>query len=464
MTDPRPVSGSFRDPSGSLYYADGILYRQVNAQYRSEYDHLVKSGLLRELFETGLLVEHEEVDLSLSATDDAYRVLRPVKIPFISYPYEWSFGQLKAAALHTLTVMRHALDRGMILKDASAYNVQFLGSRPIFVDTLSFDPYVAGQPWLAYRQFCQHFLAPLALMGHLDVRLAQLMQTNIDGIPLDLASRLLPGRAKLRPGIATHITLHAYTQRRFAQSAGTGGEGPRGRVSRMGLQGILDSLESTVRRSDCAHRATEWKDYSPEESYVEEAASNKKHLVEEFLSEAGRQGLVLDLGANKGAYSMLAARYADYVVAIDADSAASEILFTSLAAAGNTHVLPLRVDLTAPSPAIGWDNTERPALKERAGDATVMALALVHHLAITNNVPLNKVAQFLSGFARLLIVEFVPKSDPQVQRLLATRRDIFPRYTREHFEADFSVLYAIRRAVPIVASERVLYFMERRGR
>lgn len=463
MKEPRPVRGSFRDPSGSLYYIDDVLYRQVNAQYRQDYDHLVKSGLLAELFEAGLLIEHEEVDLSLSATDEAYRVLRPVVVPFISYPYEWSFGQLKAAALLTLTIMRRALRKGMILKDASAYNVQFWGSRPVFIDTLSFERYVPGQPWVAYRQFCQHFLGPLSLMGHVDLRLAQLMQTNIDGIPLDLVNMLLPRRAKLRPGIATHVTLHAHTQRRFADSAGVPSSRSRVRVTSTGLQGIIDSLESTVRRAQRGDVVTEWKNYRSEESYAAEAAACKRRLVEEFLSEAQGSRLVLDVGANKGEYSMLATRYADYVVAVDVDPAALDILFASLAAAGNTQVLPLRVDMTTPSPSIGWDNTERPAFKDRAGDATVMALALLHHLAITNNVPMKQVARFFSGFARSLVVEFVPKSDPQVQRLLATREDIFPQYSRECFEEDFSTLYEIRRAVPIDASERVLYLMERYG-
>ena len=142
--------------------------------------------------------------------------MQPEIIPFISYAYEWSFSQLQDAALATLAIEKKALEHGMSLKDASAYNIQFRGSRPVLIDTLSFERYREGEPWVAYRQFCQHFLAPLALMSHTDVRLGQLLRVYIDGVPLDLASRLLPGKTKLSLGLATHIHLHAQAQRKYA--------------------------------------------------------------------------------------------------------------------------------------------------------------------------------------------------------------------------------------------------------
>ncbi|MXY53417.1 MAG: SAM-dependent methyltransferase [Gammaproteobacteria bacterium] len=390
------------------------------------------------------------------------RVLRPTIVPFVSFPYEWSFSQLKVAALLTLSIMRRSLEREMVLKDASAYNVQFLGSRPIFVDTLSFERYVVGEPWVAYRQFCQHFLAPLVLMSRVDLRLGQLAQTNIDGIPLDLATALLPGRSKLRPGIATHLVLHANVQKRFAKSTRSKTASHRAKVSRVGLQAIVNSLESTIKGLRVGNVETEWKDYAAEDSYSAAAAAAKRRLVGEFLANIGRSDLVLDLGANKGDFSVLASKHADYVVAVDMDPAVLDILHAQLAATDNRQILPLRVDLAVPSPAIGWDNTERPAFKERTPDATVLALAVLHHMAIGNNVPMRHIAKFLSGFARNLIVEFVPKSDPQVQRLLGAREDVFPRYSRECFEADFGAYYGIRRRQLIDASDRTLYLMERR--
>ena len=462
MTKYTTVDGSFRDPDGFLYRVGGELYRQVNSQYRPEYDLLVDSGLVANLFEDGLLVKHNEADLNFAATSDAYRVLKSVELPFVSYPFEWSFGQLRAAALLTLTILRRSLDHGMILKDASAYNVQFLGARAVFIDTLSFERYKEGAPWVAYRQFCQHFLAPLALMSHVDVRLAQLYQTNIDGFPLDLTNTLLPLGAKLHPSIAMHITLHARAQRRYSD-AGTKRRVPERRVSRMGLQGIVQSLESAIRRLKWRAPETEWGDYSSEASYAGNAISSKRRLLADFLAAVGRRRLALDLGSNKGDFSAIAARHADYVVAMDMDPVAVELHFRLLSSSGREDILPLRMDLTIPSPGIGWRNKERLSLGDRAKDATVIALALIHHLAIGNNVPLPRIADFLSHYAKDLVVEFVPKSDPQVKRLLATRKDIFPHYTQEHFERVFSILFNIRRTESIDNSERTLYLMERRN-
>ena len=348
MTDRKPVSGSFRDPNGFLYHIDGDLYRQVNLSYGPEYDHLVGSGLLTSLTSDHLLVEHEEVDLSLAAKADAYRVLKPQRITVVSYPFEWCFGQLKTAALLTLTILRRALDHDMVLKDASVYNVQFVGARAIFIDTLSFERYRVGTPWVGYRQFCQHFLAPLALMSKVDVRLADLYQTNIDGIPLDLAASLLPVRAKLRPAIGTHIALHARTQRRFAQSGGVKTTNTR-RVSKLGLLGIVQNLEAAVRRLTWRPSGTEWGDYRSAMSYSDEAAKSKRQLLEEFLSAKGRRPLVLDIGANKGDYSAVAARHADYVVAMDADPAAVELHYRRLDAGGRKRRVAV-APLTWPHP------------------------------------------------------------------------------------------------------------------
>ena len=462
MTEYKAIGGSFRDPNGFLYRVGDRLYRQVNSQYRPEYDHLVDSGLLAGLFEDGLLVKHDETDSTFAATSDAYRVLKPVELPFVSYPFEWSFGQLKAAALLTLTLLRRALDHGMILKDASAYNVQFLGAHALFIDTLSFERYKEGTPWVAYRQFCQHFLAPLALMSHVDVRLAQLYQTNIDGLPLDLTSRLLPFGAKLQPSIAMHITLHARSQRRYS-NAGSKPRFAEHRVSRMGLQGIIQSLESAIRKLKWRLPKTEWGDYSSEASYTVNAVSSKRRLLADFLAAVEHRKLAIDFGSNKGEFSAIAARYVDYVVAMDMDPVAVERHYRSLSSRGSNNVLPLRIDLTVPSPGIGWANKERASLADRAKDATVIALALVHHLAIANNLPLARIADFLSHFAKHLVIEFVPKSDPQVKRLLATREDIFPHYTQEYFEREFSILFSIRRTEPIDGSERTLYLMERRN-
>jgi hypothetical protein len=215
-------AASFRDPSGFVFLRDGVIYRQVNRVYQNNYDHFIRSGLWDKLVEDGLLIAHSEVELEQSATGTAYKVIEPALIPFISYPYEWCFSQLKDAGLLTLEIQLKALEFGMSLKDCSAYNIQFNQGKPIFIDTLSFEMYREGQPWVAYRQFCQHFLAPLVLMSQTDIRLQQLLRIYIDGVPLDLASSLLPARSWLNFAWLSHIHMHAKSQKQFANRAVSG--------------------------------------------------------------------------------------------------------------------------------------------------------------------------------------------------------------------------------------------------
>ena len=209
-------AGSFRDPSGFVFDKNGTLLRQINGCYRQDFEALQQSGLLQSLHKSSDLISHEEVGIENAASSEAYRVIKPERIPFVSYPYEWSFSQLKDAALLTLTIQLKSLEYCLSLKDASAYNIQFMNGKPIFIDTLSFERHVEGTPWVAYGQFCQHFLAPLALMSHVDVRLGQLLRVHLDGIPLDLASRLLPFSTLFRPGIFFHLHLHSKSQQKYA--------------------------------------------------------------------------------------------------------------------------------------------------------------------------------------------------------------------------------------------------------
>ena len=456
--DDRPTPGSFRDPSGFVFERNGALYRQVNLAYRPDYDRKVASGLDRSLFEEGLLIPHLEVDEEPSDPRRAYKILRPERIPFISYPYEWCFGQLKAAALLTLGLQRRALAHGMSLKDASAFNVQFLGGRPIFIDSLSFEAYREGSPWVAYRQFCRHFLAPLAVMSRTDVRLNQLFRPSLEGLPLDLASRLLPWRSRLDPRLLIHIHLHAGAER--AYSGGARASNPRP-FSKRAMLGLLDSLGAAIESCRWEPLGTEWAEYYAETNYTDAATARKLELVGRFLDET-RPRTAWDLGANTGRFSRLAADRGASTVAFDVDQACVERNFREVVARGEPNLLPLRLDLTNPSPALGWDHSERSSLLDRGPADTALALALVHHLAIAANVPLGRIAAFFRRACRDLVIEFVPKGDSQVRRLLASRDDVFEDYTRDGFEAAFVEHFAIVRAEPIVESERTLYLMRAR--
>jgi ribosomal protein L11 methylase PrmA len=450
------LSASFRDPSGFLFSRGGALYRQVNRKYQQEYARLMESGLYEKLVKAGLLIPHTEVNQAPAEAENAYKVIQPERVAFISYPYEWSFGQLKDAALATLSVQKRALKRGMSLKDASAYNIQFVHGKATLIDTLSFETYKEGQPWVAYRQFCQHFLAPLALMALRDVRLSQLLRVYIDGVPLDLASELLPWNTRLNFGLLTHIHLHAGAQKKYA---GEEIHSRRGAMSKQALSALIESLDSTVRKLEWKPGGTEWGNYYNITNYSDAAFEHKKLLVREWTQHLQPE-LVWDLGANTGVFSRVVSEEGPRVVAFDIDPTAIEQNYRQVKAEKNEKLLPLLLDLTNPSPALGWANRERDAFGARGPADLVLALALIHHLAISNNVPLSQLAHFFAEITKWLVIEFVPKSDSQVQKLLASREDIFPTYTRQGFEAAFGERFKIRDAVNVNESERVLYLME----
>ncbi len=451
------LGASFRDPSGFLFTAGGVLYRQINHAYQENYTQLMDSGLYDKLVNAGLLVPHQEVDIEPAVPGKAFKVIQPQRLNFISYPYEWSFSQLKDAALATLRIQRIALKYGMSLKDSSSYNIQFHQGRPVLIDTLSFEIYQEGKPWIAYRQFCQHFLAPLSLMAYTDVRLEQLMRVYIDGVPLDLASRLLPTRTRLVIPLLLHIHMHASSQKRYASKTV---ETSR-QVNRTALLGLVDSLQSGIRGLRWSPGGTEWGDYYDDHNYSQAGLEHKKQLVKEFLEHI-QPKIVWDLGANTGFFSRVASDQGILTIAFDIDPAAVEKNYLECVERGEKNLLPLVLDLTNPSPDIGWNNRERKSLLERAPTDAVLALALIHHMAISNNVPLNRLASFFHQLGDWLVIEFVPKSDSQVQRLLVTREDIFPDYTVEGFECAFAERFDLIRAEAIQDSERRLYLMKRR--
>jgi SAM-dependent methyltransferase len=461
MTINSPVhNASFRDPSGFLFTRDGVLYRQVNQTYREEYKRLMESGLYARLVKAGLLIPHVESEIEPANEKNVFKVLCPEQVPFISYPYEWSFGELKDAALATLSIQKRALKVGMSLKDASAYNIQFVMGRPVLIDTLSFETYQEGEPWVAYRQFCQHFLAPLALMAFRDVRLGQLLRVFIDGVPLDLASTLLPIRSRWRLGLVTHIHLHASAQKRYADVAISEARAGR-KMSREALLSLIESLRATICKLEWTPSGTEWADYYAENNYTDAAFEHKKNLVGDWLSRIEAKK-VLDLGANTGFFSRCASEIGASVISADSDPAAVEVNYRLVKENKEQNLLPLVVDLTNPSPAIGWQNLERDSFLKRGRVDVTLALALVHHLAISNNVPLGRVAAFLAAFSEWLIVEYVPKNDFQVQRLLKSRLDIFSEYTQSGFEEAFKSCFTILESSIIRDTERCLYLMRRK--
>ncbi len=453
-----PVPSSFRDPSGGVVFDGRDYLRLVRPAYQPHYDRLMASGLHRELVQENLIVAHGE--LPAQATPDVYKLLRPEQVPFISYPYEWCFSQWRDAALATLRIQELALERGLTLKDASAFNLQFVEGRPKLIDTLSFETLGEPRPWAAYGQFCRHFLAPLALMSYRDVRLGRLLQTHLDGVPLDLASKLLPWRSRWCLWLRVHLHWHAASERRFEHS--TRAEAAKKSYSANALRGLVASLQKAVQDLPEPAEGRVWSNYYDETVTGGDYVAHKQRLVGQWLQEMKPRSL-WDLGANTGLFSRLAAAQGVNTIAFDSDAACVERNYQAARQDGTHNLLPLLMDLTNPTPALGWENTERMAFVGRGQPEAVLALALVHHLALGNNLPLDRIARFFAGLSSNLIIEFVPKNDSNAQKLLRVREDIFPDYTQQEFERAFSACFTIVQTEAMSNSNRVLYQMARRA-
>lgn len=457
MSD-QSLDGSFRDPAGFMFRDNkGRLLRQVNPEGADDYRKFMDSKLYDDLVSAGHIVSHKEV--ALEKGSKAYAVLAPDEIPFITYPFEWSFSQLQDAALLTLSIQKAALKRSMTLKDASAYNIQFTGGKPIFIDTLSFEEYKDGMAWTAYKQFCQHFLAPLALMAKVDPNLGQLLRVHLDGIPLPLAAKLMPGGSKWNAGLAMHLFLHARAQKakEGAHQKQSGG------IQKQQLQAIIDSLIRTVRKLRPGDFQSEWGDYyANNTNYSVDAADAKAKIVSK-LAEDCKAKTAIDIGGNNGRYSRVLNKLGIFTVCSDIDPNAVEANYRFANAHKERLMLPLLVDMTNPGGGLGWGNVERPIVSNRIHADLVMALAVIHHLAISNNLPMAKIAEYFAQFAPNLILEFVPKQDSQVQKLLATREDIFPDYTEQGCKDAFAKYYTLQKEEKVKGSKRTVYLFKRKG-
>jgi hypothetical protein len=451
------ISGSsFRDPSGFVVEQDGEFIRVIQPSYAANYRCLFDSGLYEELVGRGLLISHQEINDK--GFKDAFKVIRPRQLSFISYPYEWCFSQLKEAALATLAIQKLALAHGMMLKDASAFNMQFLEGKPVLIDTLSFEK-LQLQPWPAYGQFCRHFLAPLALISLRDPRLGRLSRMHLDGVPLDLARKLLPRRGRINLWLLVHLYLHSASGQRPGRGAANAR--PPGSYRLSSIQGLVASLETAVKKLQWRPPKSSWATYYQSTVTGGKYLEHKQRIIAEFLNIV-RPHTVWDLGANTGLFSRMAAATGADTLSFDDDPDCVEINFLEMRRQNQTRLLPLWMDLTNPSPAIGWAHAERMSWMERQSPDLVLALGLVHHLAIANNLSLSRIRDFFARLSAWLAIEFIPKTDANAQKLLAVREDIFTGYTREEFEKEFSVNYTIERTTRVQDSNRVLYLMRRR--
>jgi len=448
-------SASFRDPSGRIIKHDGEIYRTVNNSYKEQFDYFLKSGLYEALTKEKLILRFEEAKPELfDKAAEVYKVIKPEQLPYISYPYEWCFSELKDAALVTLKIQKISLDFGMILKDATAYNIQFFNGLTVHIDTLSFEKYNEGEGWVAYRQFCEHFLAPLLLMSYVDISLNQLLAGNIDGIPLALAAKLLPFKAKLRPSVFSHISLQALGMEKLATTSYK----KSSNISKNGLYGLNDNLTSLISSLKPKIENSKWSSYYNKTSlYSSEEQNVKMKIIGDIIGEL-KPDTVLDLGCNEGVYSKIAAKHSKNVVSVDYDRIVIEALYCKAKAEGINNILPLYLDYTNPAPGIGFENKERDSFLARADFDLCIALAFMHHMVSDNNIPFLMLAKSLSCICKKLIIEFVPLEDANAQTLIKGRNIDYSFYTKENFEREFGKVFLIDKTVNILNSGRVIYY------
>jgi len=454
VTDREPAS--FRDPANQVFYADGQVLRGLRGQAVADWQALAATRFFSQLVAEGKLCSTEPV-----ADDHGYELtLRHERVPFVSYPYEWTFSMLRDAARLHLEILDTALGERMTLKDGSAYNLQWRGAAPMFIDIGSFEQLREGEPWAGYRQFCQTMLFPLMLTAHTGAEFQPWLRARIDGIEAGTMRQLLGGGRRFKAGVFKHVWLQDAISQRMAgtSSRQISQEMREAGFSTELVRATVRALRKLVDKLDWRPPASHWQDYRTTCTYSEEDRQAKLAFVDAVLAGSASQRLVLDLGANDGAYSRVAAQHAEYVVAVESDHAVTDTLYQHLRQEGERRILPLVMDLADPSPGIGWRGRERAPFAARCQADTVLALALVHHLAIGRNVPLAEVRDMLAELGRAVVVEFVDPEDPMAQRLLANKpAGLFPDYRREVFEQLLAERFTITRRQELPSGTRVLY-------
>ena len=447
ITDVERLAASFRDPAGFVFRRGGELFRSITPVGMVDFSHFISSGLAETLLEREKLV----VFFIAKRTADS-ATLRLEELPFISWPFEWSFSQLRDAAALTLELMRTALQYGMILKDASAFNIAFHAGHPVFIDHTSFTLYREGEPWCAYRQFVRHFLAPLLLMRHVDLRILELLRSNLDGIPLDLAARLLPWYTKLIPGTLIHVHRHALMDERYSSSTDIR---PGVVLPRRRLEALLTGLSEYVDSLRPPPQNTPWKHYYAKTNYTEAGFEAKKRAVEEFCRRTRPRRLV-DLGANTGEFSVVAADHCGIVIAVDRDAQTVEQLY-DLSRKCFPNLMPVLLDLNDPTPATGVFNRERESFFDRLHSDAALGLALIHHLRVDGNWTLRQIVELFERTSTRALVEFVPAEDSQFQRLIRGRdAALYADWTMDALLAEFRKKFSVVRVEPLPGSKRSL--------
>jgi len=459
--------GSFRDRNNVVFYGPGSVYRGLSEQASSNWNTLISKPFYKRFMESGRLVPTQVIDPSnegfpSSIKESWHSFLKHKPIPYISYPYEWSFGMLKDAALLQLDLLLASVEDDMILKDSSPYNVQWEGARPIFIDIPSFERLNPGDPWSGYGQFCQLYLYPLFLVAYKNVSHSPWLRGNLDGIEAEHMSNLMSLRDLFRPGVFLHVYLHSRAQAKYSDTTrNIKEEFRKGGFNKVLIQSNVKRLRKLVDNLIWKLSKSEWSHYSEFQNYSDPDLETKKQFVRK-ASGKQKWNLAWDLGCNTGEFSKIVSENCNYVVAMDADHLAIDTLYQSLKKEGNKSILPLINNIADPSPSLGWMNLERKNFPNRGTPDLILCLALIHHIVITANVPLKNFIEWLASLSGALVIEFITKDDPMVKVLLKNKEDIYLDYELNWFEQCLKGCFQIEKIEPLKSGTRILYFATRK--
>lgn len=458
----QPDPGSFRDPLSRVFVDEDAVWRGLSEEGLADFEAFAATRAYQAALADGRLVGTEAVDVAAAPIEGQWAgVLRHDRIPIITYPYEWTFSMLRDAALLQLDLARSAIDEGILSKDASAYNVQFVGARPVFIDIGSFERIRPGEPWPGYRQFCELFLNPLYLQALAEIPFQPMLRSRVGGIDPSVTAAALGRRHLLRRDVLTHVRLHARAERRFADADAT--RDVQGEMRRAGfgpriVAAQMDNLRRAVEHTEWKRAQSTWSAYSDRAHYTDLDLSAKEDFVRRATQDHA-PGTVLDLGANDGRFSRVALEAgARWAVAVDGDHLVVDHLYRELRTSGEQRILPLVIDLADPSPATGWRSRERSSFVDRVRPDLTLCLAVIHHLALTNTVPLPEIVGFLRDFDAPVVVEMPHREDPMASRLLARKRSgLFDHYDVPQWEAALEQRFTVLERATLPSGTRTLY-------
>jgi hypothetical protein len=472
-----PNTISFRDTAARVVLENGTYYRIIFEEYQAEYDHLIQSGLYKTLTEKGLMIKHEEIDISVpkegqqfqqssTSHNKPYKRLKPYQIPFQSYPFEWSYGQWRKVMYAYLQINQIALAHGMILKDATPYNFYFEGGRAVLLDTSSFDFFKEGDAWMAYRQFCSEMLSPFALMHYNGQRWARITQSHLRGMPLNFVSKQLPLKSWLNMTCLLHIHMHGKYATTDSDNSTLRTTIKQKGFSKEKILSLMKMLQSTLVNWKLPFAFEKhWIDYYQKDIASDKYLEHKEAIIKEWLGQLTNQNKlhsILDLGANTGKFSLAVSDYTNKVIALEYDDICVDAIDKAIVSSKKNNIYCLRMDLAETTPNMGVLEKEYSSIYTRAKSSMVMGLALIHHLFISYQLSFYKIAQILDGFSEQhVIVEFIPFEDEKVQFLIKDKQRDYSDYTEGAFKEAIEKFFEIKERKQIDGSKRILYLLEK---